>query len=476
MSDPIGDLVAHAHGTHVVVVGGGIAGLVAALECAKVGLQVSVVEANTHLGGTIRTAELAGARVDLAVDGYSTRGGTVRALVDELGLGDAVLTAPVERAWIEGMPGREAAPVPEGVLGIPANPFAEEVRRLIGWSGAWRAYLDRLRPPLTIGHERSLGKLVRTRMGQKVLERLVEPVSFGLYGVHPDEVDADLAAPGLNAALTRVGSLSGAVAQLGDAPAARIESLAGGMTRLIDALHARLLDLGAEVRTGVPVTGLEQGEDGRWTMRTSHEGDGDAAEPELAPADLVIVATPENAARLLLEPFATIPGPAREGTALDVVTLVVESEALDAHPRGPVVYAPAGGANATSVTHVTARWPERAPGPGLHVLRVALPQNLAPDDADIAEAARLEAEARRGVPSEASQVHAWQREVEVQVPPAALIGGTERAEAVRAAVHASAGLGVVGAWLGGAGIAQVIPDAIAEAERLRRAALWGDGA
>jgi oxygen-dependent protoporphyrinogen oxidase len=34
------------------------------------------------------------------------------------------------------------------------------------------------------------------------------------------------------------------------------------------------------------------------------------------------------------------------------------------------------------------------------------------------------------------------------------------------------GLAVVGAWLAGTGLAQVIPDAIDEADRLRRALLW----
>lgn len=34
-------LAAHAHDAHVVVVGGGIGGLVAAHECAKVGIRVT---------------------------------------------------------------------------------------------------------------------------------------------------------------------------------------------------------------------------------------------------------------------------------------------------------------------------------------------------------------------------------------------------------------------------------------------------
>ena len=44
-------LIDRAQRTHVVVVGGGVAGLVAALQCAKVGFRVTVLEAvsYTHL-------------------------------------------------------------------------------------------------------------------------------------------------------------------------------------------------------------------------------------------------------------------------------------------------------------------------------------------------------------------------------------------------------------------------------------------
>ena len=54
--EPLQDLVAHAHDTRVVVIGGGIAGLVSAWECAKVGMTVTLVEASDRLGGVIPSA------------------------------------------------------------------------------------------------------------------------------------------------------------------------------------------------------------------------------------------------------------------------------------------------------------------------------------------------------------------------------------------------------------------------------------
>ena len=80
--EPLDELVTHAHDTRVVVVGAGIAGLVAALECAKVGMPVTILEAAGHAGGTIAEAEVGGLRVDLGASSWSTAHGAVDALVD----------------------------------------------------------------------------------------------------------------------------------------------------------------------------------------------------------------------------------------------------------------------------------------------------------------------------------------------------------------------------------------------------------
>src|SRR5690349_7226879 len=154
------DLAARAAERHIVVIGGGIGGLIAARECVKVGMRVTLLEATDAVGGAIRRAELDGVVLDAGAESYATRGGRVRALIEELGLADRIVAPAAGSAWLAGIPGIGAAPLPVGgILGIPGNPFQEDVRRIIGWSGAWRAYLDRVRPPLTIGHSQSLGRL-----------------------------------------------------------------------------------------------------------------------------------------------------------------------------------------------------------------------------------------------------------------------------------------------------------------------------
>lgn len=504
MTEP-SELAARAAEKHVVVIGGGIGGLIAARECAKVGMRVTVIEASDAVGGAIRRAELDGVALDAGAESFATRGGHVRALLAELGIDDRVVAPASGGAWLAGVPGIGAAPLPVGgLLGIPANPFQDDVRRIIGWSGAWRAYLDRVRPPLTIGHEHSLGKLVSTRMGDKVSDRLVAPVTTGVYSASPSDIDVEIAAPGLNAALTRTGSLSGAVAALRDEGAARtaakkpgaaVEGLDGGMTVLVDALLADLENFRVEVRTASPVRAIARDGDG-WTVVADAPVDPasdialeDAADSddevvavaEEWQADAVVVAVDERTARALLADavpalVSTDDVPAPE---IEIVTLLLDAPALDAAPRGTGVLTVPGSHVAKALTHSTAKWEwvHRAAG-GRHVVRVSFGAQGEPaataglDDGAASDLALREASALLGVDLAPSALVAAHRARYVQAQPASVIGSAERRAAARSAVQAVPGLAAVGAWLAGTGLAQVIPDATEETDRLRRTLIW----
>jgi len=491
--DHAAELAARAAAHHVVVIGGGIGGLVAARECAKVGMQVTVLEASDTLGGAIRRAELDGIVVDAGAESYATRGGHVRELLTELGLTDRIVTPNPTGAWLADAPGVTAAPLPKGgLLGIPANPFAEDVRRIIGWSGAWRAYVDRLRPPLTIGKEHSLGKLVAKRMGVKVRDRLVAPVTAGVYSAQPEDVDTEVAAPGLNAALTRAGSLSGAVIHLlaaradqaKKAPGSAVEALSGGMSALVDALEADLVKLGAQIRTGAQVQTLVQTSDD-WIVSCAVRADAEAEVADEAEdaieqltADAVIVATAEPSAQALLAGHVELD----EGGAapeIEIVSLLLNAPALDSAPRGSGVLTVPGSHTAKALTHATAKWKWLRDAAGSrHVVRVSFGTQGEPaatahlDDADAARLALSEASALLGVSLPESALVASHRARFTQAQPASLIGAAERRRETRSAVQRVGGLAVVGAWVAGTGLAQVVPDAKAEADRLRRTLLW----
>lgn len=473
------DLADRARATRVVVVGGGIAGLTAAWECARIGMPVVVVEADTRVGGAIETATLDGIDIDLAAEVFSLSARPLADLIDELGLRADIEPAADESVAIAlaASDGMHLVPLPANRAGIPANVWAPAVRRLVGSAGVWRAYLDRLRPPLTIGRERRLGALVRTRMGARVRDRLVAPLTIGTWGVDPDEIDVDLAVPGLSAALTRAGSLGGAVDQLlpegsedGAEPRrARRATLRGGMARLVQALTERLLTLDADIRVGRAATALSRTETG-WLV---HIDGGDADDriddgvSEPIPADIVVLAAGARVTAALLAPLGvTLDPPARP--AREVVTLVMD--AGTSAPGPATVYPVPDAMAAASVIDAAAAWPRvrTAAGPTRRVFRVTVDPRRGGDD-PVGQAARDIARLWPGV----GAIRASAQRTAVLAPPSSTLGHAERAADTRARIARLGRIVAVGEDLAGGGISSIVADTIDEIERVRHEALWG---
>ena len=485
----------------VIVIGGGVAGLTAARTCARVGLSVTVLEATDVPGGALGSHEVAGLTLDSGAESFAVRRGVVAEFIADLGLSDEVVWPNPAGAWLQLPDDRVpnasiSVPLPKaGVLGIPGSPLADDVRRVIGWSGAWRAYADRLMPVLTIGREHSLGDLVRKRMGRRVLERLVEPVTAGVYSSSADDLEIDVVAPGLNSALTVTGSLSGAVLALrSGAPAgSNVAGLRGGMSRLVAALVADLVHFDARIVTDAPVTAIERTgtEDAPiWTVTCTASAAADApedlAQESTLDARFVIIATPGAQALSLMadlspahEALAELDWP--QPTAIELVTIVIDAPGLDVHPRGTgvLVAAKTPGVTAKALTHVTAKWEwlAAAAGPGRHVVRLSYGRagqdnpTAGLSDEELLGLALQDARTILGVDLDAAAVRGFARTVWGDALSPATVGAPERVNQVREVVATTPGLELTGAWLAGTGLASVIPDAVAAASRTRHEAL-----
>lgn len=446
----------------VIVVGAGVAGLVTAHDLSRRGYDVLVLEAQDRVGGIVARHELAGIALDAGAESFAVRGGAVAELAAQLGLGDDLVDPEPGGAWLR-LAGR-SVPLPKRtMLGIPSVPLAQDVIAVLGWRGALRAYLDRLMPVLKVGKDDRLGPLVQRRMGTAVLERLVAPISGGVYSSNARDLDVAIVAPGLNEAMTRAGSLSGGVAlRIGDGarPGSAVRGIRGGMHRLPEALRGEVARR-ATIVTDATVDHLERTESG-WAVR--------AGERRWTSSALV-VATPGEPAAVLLQGVG-LDVEAAPATTVELVTLVLP--ALEGAPAGSgALVAEDAGIAAKALTHATAKWGWLADDAGdRSVVRVSYgragqaPATAGLDDADAIALARRDASAILGIavpePIAADRVR-WE-----QAQPSSAVGARALQRRVRDAVADDPTLEVVGAWIAGTGLAQVVPDARDAALRIRR--------
>lgn len=440
----------------VAVIGAGIAGLVAARELARSGHSVEVFEAAAEPGGCVRPLRITGDLVlDRGAESFATRGGAVAALADELGLQYA--DPNPAGSWL--VFGDGAAPTPQGTLfGIPTDPHAEDVVRVIGEEGVREATRDLELAPEIGTKSGMLGELVRERMGERVLRRLVDPVISGVYSANPDDVPVRQVAPPLLDALLQHGSLAGAVAALRGTSAARpgaqAQGIVGGMHRLISALAFDLQRHGGVLRLASPATSIVHS--GNWQIRSLHGA---------TEARAMIIATDGGrAAELLRQLQPGRPAIGVQTAKVELVTLLLPEGAVDGTPRGTgaLVTSDAHDVTAKALTHATAKWDWlRDAARGREVVRLSYgraghsPVTSEMDDNECYSLAHQDAEHILGqeLPAPLEAVRVRLAQVRSRVQPD---------------VSALPNVSVVGAWCAGTGLASVVPHSIATAKHLSR--------
>lgn len=399
-----------------IVVGAGVAGLVAARELVLQGFAVRVLEADSVAGGQVRAHEVGGIRLDAGAESFATRGGIVRDYLARLDLEHRIVS-PLDRgAWLHSAEDRAARLPAVSLLGIPSAPLAADVVSIVGRRDAWRGMLDTVLPGPVGARAATVGELVRRRMGDGILEKLVAPVVEGIHSRHPDELPLD-AVPGLVHHLLRENSLGRAVARLRiDAPAGSlVAGLEGGMTVLVEALLAELDRFGVPVHYGTRVAEVHADRVVLATDDPDHDGE------ELE--GRVVVAAPGLVG-------------AGTRTATHLVTLVVENAALAEAPRGTgVLVARGSSVRARALTHLTAKWEwVRAAARGREVLRLSYEHDATVDQAR-EDAGRL---------------------LGIELPAASIVGSTVTTWHRAGRIEASGSIPIVGEQVAGTGLAAII--------------------
>ncbi|KQU70226.1 protoporphyrinogen oxidase [Phycicoccus sp. Root101] len=315
-------------GSHVVVIGGGISGLTAAWQLldALPGVTVTIVDASDRPGGKLRREPVAGVALDVGAESVLARRPEALTLMSELGLDEHVVhpEATTASIWSRG----QLHPMPRGTLmGIPSPAASaagvlspEEIARAeaeMPWGGG---DFDDV----------SVGDYVAARLGDAVVDRLVEPLLAGVYAGQARSLSLRACLPQVHAAVTAGASLTEAAATAAQTSALSsagssapvFAGLDGGVGRLAETLSETLRSRGVTILSSTIARELHRDGAG-WAVVT-----GSRPNPRRLAADAVVVAVPAAPAARLIAPHSAAAASSLrevEYASMAIVTLAVDS-------------------------------------------------------------------------------------------------------------------------------------------------------
>ncbi len=207
--------------SHIVIIGGGIAGLSAAYYATKKipDAQVTLIESSNQWGGKISTDRVTFGNGQFIIEGgpdtfLATKPWGV-ALCKELGLGERLHGTNPTKNYTYVLNSNRLLPLPDGLaMMIPTNIQAILKSQLVSWFGKARMGLDFIQPAKSVNGDESLGAFVSRRLGREAYENLIEPLMSGIYGGDGAELSLASTFPYLRDLEIKYGSLARGALQM----------------------------------------------------------------------------------------------------------------------------------------------------------------------------------------------------------------------------------------------------------------------
>ncbi len=163
----------------IAVVGGGIAGLVAAFRLKQQGFAVTLLEAAETLGGKIQTRRLAQGCLDVGPNTVLESNDAIMRLISDLGLRKKIL-------WADDSSASRFILKDGNLVELPAHPKQFFSSPILSLSAKLRALLDLFIPPAA--PDETIAAFIERRFGREPLEYLVNPFLAGTYAARPEDL------------------------------------------------------------------------------------------------------------------------------------------------------------------------------------------------------------------------------------------------------------------------------------------------
>ena len=464
---------------HIVIIGGGIAGLAAAhriveLSQAKsLDVKTTLLEAAPRLGGSITTERVGDFLVEAGPDSFITEKPWALKLCERIGLTPRLVSTQSAYQKIYIVHDGKLVALPDGFFLLAPTrlwPFIQTP--LFSWLGKLRMASELFLPRSQLNGDESLGAFVRRRFGNEALERVAQPLVGGIYASDPDKLSLAAAMPRFKemerSSRTVIYAMWSAQRQRAKkaetgsgARWSLFVTLAGGMQELVDNLAQRLPQ--GTVLLNAAATELKRNADDTWRVAVGHE--------QIIEADAVILAAPAFRTGALLRQIDS--SAAEELTAISyastaTVSLAYRREDFPQAPNSFGFVVPAiEKRKIMACTFSSLKYPGRAPLDKI-LLRAFVGGSLQPElfgasDSEMESSVRGELASLLGVTAEPIFSRIWRHPDSM---PQYHVGHEARVNRIEASLQPFPTLALAGSAYHGVGISDCVRTGEEAAEKI----------
>ncbi|XXM73973.1 protoporphyrinogen oxidase [Lysinibacillus sphaericus] len=357
----------------VVVIGGGITGLTAAYYLQKeikekdLPIQLTLAEGSHRMGGKIQTLIKDGYVIERGPDSFVPRKAGPLNLAKEIGIDDKLVSSTWGKSYV--IAGGELYPMPGGsIIGIPTQIAPFITTNLFSITGKMRAAADFILPRSAAADDQSLGRFFRRRMGDEVVDNLIEPLLTGIYAGDIDQMSLMSTFPEMHQIEQKhrslIAGIKKAAAQTaGDQKNGRFMTFTNGLQTLVDGLEEALEP--GTVQKGMKVSRINKEEDRGYTIQFTNGN--------ILDADSIVITAPHHSLQSML-PSCSFLDYLKEMPATSVATVAMgfDQSAIKKNIDGnEFIVSRNSDYSITACTWTHKKWPHSAPD-GKMLIRVYL--------------------------------------------------------------------------------------------------------